>query len=307
MEKLKRRDVRQAFQDAGLSRADFRRQNAQVLSGNPSLKRQDRLQTLQNIVGSINNPVVLPSAAPEPLVGFNNVAKPAQTVSEAPTPAPVVETPAPTPETAPTPKYVFGNYTQNDIDAMSMAQANAAARAAGLNSFSWRVGQNAKNKSGLYATWGNTPAASNTTTGTQATKPAASTPESQVTVSEVIGAKAPAATPGFAWAPDQAATKEAAYQAAKAAPVSAKTAYVPTSARPEYTNGDASTTPGFAGTAPRTATSENVIIDWITRKTKEQQAKYEAQKKNIPTYTPNPQPFKTAMDNAHARFEPYTK
>ena len=47
---------------------------------------------------------------------------------------------------------VFGNYTQADLDKMSFNDAFGAARKAGQKTFTWRVGQNARNKSGVYGT-----------------------------------------------------------------------------------------------------------------------------------------------------------
>lgn len=60
---------------------------------------------------------------------------------------PAVETPA-----VETPSYVFGNYTQADLDAMKYGDAFDAARKAGQKTFTWRVGQNKYNKSGVYGT-----------------------------------------------------------------------------------------------------------------------------------------------------------
>ena len=50
------------------------------------------------------------------------------------------------------PNYVFGNYTQSDLDKMSFNDAFGTARKAGQKTFYWRVGQNPKNKSGWYGT-----------------------------------------------------------------------------------------------------------------------------------------------------------
>ena len=59
----------------------------------------------------------------------------------------VVEQPA-----AATPSYVFDNYTQADLDGMEYGDAFKAARKAGQKTFTWRVGQNKYNKSGVYGT-----------------------------------------------------------------------------------------------------------------------------------------------------------
>lgn len=53
---------------------------------------------------------------------------------------------------AATPSYVFDNYTQADLDGMEYGDAFKAARKAGQKTFTWRVGQNKYNKSGVYGT-----------------------------------------------------------------------------------------------------------------------------------------------------------
>lgn len=70
------------------------------------------------------------------------------TVEPAAVETPVVEQPA----AVETPSYVFGNYTQADLDAMKYNDAFKAARKAGQKTFTWRIGQNKDNKSGVYGT-----------------------------------------------------------------------------------------------------------------------------------------------------------
>lgn len=57
MEKLKRRDVRQAFQDAGYTREEFNKQNWNLIENNNMGNRQDRLHALMNMLGVNNAPV----------------------------------------------------------------------------------------------------------------------------------------------------------------------------------------------------------------------------------------------------------